>query len=205
MICYIKLMVKKKSSRTNKVKHVSVSPTHIMIKRSILGYAVLVFFLFATVTMSWYLVDRMIASRTSQTRVDRISAIYTSFNLGDSYRGASSNVFGDKRVYDWDKSRTYSSSIEYGHNDTVSNTYADLKKKVEAAGFKYFQTEYEGSIAQITEFKSDNGEYVRVSVESSEVRDMTTYGTPTSVTDIIDTNAAPSYVTIKVNLDDNNE
>jgi len=198
-------MVKKKSSRTNKVKHVSVSPTHIMIKRSILGYAVLVFFLFATVTMSWYLVDRMIASRTSQTRVDRISAIYTSFNLGDSYRGASSNVFGDKRVYDWDKSRTYSSSIEYGHNDTVSNTYADLKKKVEAAGFKYFQTEYEGSIAQITEFKSDNGEYVRVSVESSEVRDMTTYGTPTSVTDIIDTNAAPSYVTIKVNLDDNNE
>jgi len=204
-MCYIKLMVKKKSSRTNKVKHVSVSPTHIMIKRSILGYAVLVFFLFATVTMSWYLVDRMIASRTSQTRVDRISAIYTSFNLGDSYRGASSNVFGDKRVYDWDKSRTYSSSIEYGHNDTVSNTYADLKKKVEAAGFKYFQTEYEGSIAQITEFKSDNGEYVRVSVESSEVRDMTTYGTPTSVTDIIDTNAAPSYVTIKVNLDDNNE
>ena len=198
-------MAKKKSSRTNKVKHVSVSPTHIMIKRSILGYAVLVFFLFATVTMSWYLVDRMIASRTSQTRVDRISAIYTSFNLGDSYRGASSNVFGDKRVYDWDKSRTYSSSIEYGHNDTVSNTYADLKKKVEAAGFKYFQTEYEGSIAQITEFKSDNGEYVRVSVESSEVRDMTTYGTPTSVTDIIDTNAAPSYVTIKVNLDDNNE
>lgn len=202
---YIKLMVKKKSSRTNKVKHVSLSPTHIMIKRSILGYAVLVFFLFATVTMSWYLVDRMIASRTSQTRVDRISAIYTSFNLGDSYRAAASNVFGDKRVYDWDKGRTYSSSVEYGHNDTVSNTYSDLKKKIEAAGFKYFQTEYAGSIAQIDEYKSDAGEYVRVRVESSDVRDMTTYGTPTSVDDILDTNAAPSYVTIKVNLDDNNE
>jgi len=173
-----------------------------MIKRSIISYAVLVFLLFAMAAMSWYLIDRMVAASISQTRVDRISSIYTSFSLGDSYRINQSNVFGDKRVYDWDKSRTFASSVEYGHNDTVTNTTADLKKKIEAAGFKYFQTEYEGSIARLDEFKNSSGEYVRVRVETEAVRDMTTYGTPK---DIADTNAAPSYVTIWVNLDDNNE
>jgi hypothetical protein len=176
-----------------------------MIKRSIVSYAILVFVFFAMATMSWYLVDRMVVSRVNETRYDRISSIYTSFNLGDSYRIASSNVFGDKRVYDWDKGRSYSSSIEYGHNDTVRNTFADLEKKVKAAGFSYVQTEYQDSVAQIEEFKNSDGEYVRVSVENSEVRDMSVYGTPASVSDIADTNAAPSYVTIKVNLDDNNE
>lgn len=176
-----------------------------MIKRSIASYAVLVFLFFAMATMSWYLIDRMIVSRANQTRYDHIAAIYTSFNLGDSYRIAASNVFGDKRVYSWDKGRTYSSSIEYGHNDTVRNTFADLEKKVEAAGFSFVQTEYADSVAQINEYKNSDGAYVRVSVETREVNDMSIYGAPASVSDISDTNAAPSYVTIKVNLDDNNE
>ncbi|MEO5948982.1 MAG: hypothetical protein ABIP74_01135 [Candidatus Saccharimonas sp.] len=198
-------MAKKKSSSTKSAKHVSLSPTHVMIKRSIVSYALLVFLFFAMATMSWYLVDRMVASRVSQTRLDRISSIYTSLSLGDSYRIVTSNVFGDKRVYDWDKGRTFSSSVEYGHNDTVTNTFADLKKKVEAAGFTYVQSEYTESIARIDEYKDSSGEYVRVSVVNADVREMTTYGTPTSVSEILDTNAAPSYVTIKVNLDDNNE
>jgi hypothetical protein len=147
----------------------------------------------------------MMVARTNQTRLDRISAIYTSFELGDSYRIAASDVFGDKRVYEWEKGRTYASRVEYGHNDTVSNTFADLKRKIESAGFEYFDTEYEGSVTQQYHFKNADGEYVRVSVESSDVRDMTVYGTSSSITDIADTNAAPSYVTIKVNLDDNNE
>jgi len=176
-----------------------------MIKRSIVSYAVVVFLFFVMAAMSWYLVNRMVASQINQTRLDRISSIYTSISLGDSYRIDQSNVFGDKRVYDWDHSRSFSSSVEYGHNDTVTNTFADLKKKIEAAGFTYVQTEYSGSIAQIVEYKDGNGEYIRVGVETSAVRDMSTYGTPGTVADIADTNAAPSYVTIKVNLDDNNE
>lgn len=202
---YIKLMAKKSKKSTQKIKHVSLSPTHVMIKRSIVSYAVLVFLLFATVAFSWYLIDRMITSQINQSRYDHISSIYTSLNLGDSYRIAASNVFGDKRVYDWDKGRTYSSSVEYGHNDTVANTIADLKNKVEAAGFSFVQAEYDGSIARVDEYKNSDGVYVRIHVENSEVRGMMTYGTPSSVSDILDTNAAPSYVVIKVNLDDNNE
>ena len=198
-------MATKKTSRAKRTKHVSVSPTHLLIKRSSVSYAILIFLFFAMAAMSWYLVDRMVVARISQTRLDKITAVYTSLNLGDSYRIATSNVFGDKRVYDWDKGRTYSSSVEYGHNDTVLNTFADLKKKVEAAGFSYVQTEYAGSISQIDEYRNGDGVYVRVNAETKEVQAMTTYGTPSSVSDISDTNAAPSYVTIKVNLDDNNE
>lgn len=198
-------MAKKKTRNTQKVKHVSLSPTHVMIKRSLVSYAVIVFLFFVMAAMSWYLVDRMVVAKTNQTRLDRISSIYTSFNLGDSYRIAASDVFGDKRVYEWDKGRTYSSRVEYGHNDTVSNTFTDLKKKIEAAGFVYFETEYAGSIAQQYHFKNDKGEYVRVSVVTRDVRDMITYGTPTTVSDVANTNATPSYVTVKVNLDDNNE
>jgi hypothetical protein len=176
-----------------------------MIRRSIVSYAVVVFLFFAMATMSWYLIDRMMVSRANQVRYDRISAIYTSFNLGDSYRIATSNVFGDKRVYDWDSSRTYSSSVEYGHNDTVLNTYADLKRKIVAAGFSYLQTEYVGSISQLDEYKNSDGEYVRVSVVTSDVHAVDLYGTPSKIADVADTNAAPSYVVIKVNLDDNNE
>ena len=197
-------MAKKKS--TPKTKHISLSPTHFMIKRSLISYAVAVFLVFAMVAMSWYLLDRLAQANVNQTRLDRITSIYTSLNLGDSYRVAASNLFGDKRVYSWDSGRTYSSSIEYGHNNTVSNTFADLKNKVEAAGFNYFETEYADSISQQYHFKNSRDEYVRAGVATKAWQEMLTYGVP-SQTDWqnTDNNAAPSYVTIKVNLDDNNE
>ncbi len=200
-------MVKKKTSRTHKAKHVTVSPTHFMIKRSIISYAVLVFIFFATVSMSIYLIDRIVVAREHQVRYDRISKIYSDLQLGDSYRIAKVDIFGDQRVYSWDKDRTYSSSIEYGHNDDVSSTFADLKTKIEAAGFKQFDTPYDNSVAKQYHFKNDAGEYVRVSVVPSIYQNMVVYGTP-SLEDwltITDRNTGPSYVTIKVNLDDNNE
>lgn len=177
-----------------------------MIKRSLISYAVIVFVLFALISMSAYLVDRMIVARDNQIRYDQISQIYESLGLDDSYRIDQTDVFGDKRVYDWDKDRSYSSSVTYGHNATVSATFDDLKKRVEAAGFTYFETAYDGSVAKQLHFKNDKGQYVRVSVVTKLAHDMQLYGVP-SVTDWnkADHNAAPSYVTIKVNLDDNNE
>lgn len=198
-------MAKKKTSQA-RVKHVSVSPTHFMIKRSLISYAVLVFVVFATISMSIYLLERMATSRIDQTRLDRISSIYNSVQLDESYRQVRSDIFGDKRVYTSDKSRTYASSIEYGHNDTVSNTFADLKSKIEDAGFKYVETAYDGTVAKQLHFKNDKGEYVRVSVVTKAAEDMAMYGVPTQEEwQATDKNAAPSYVTIKVNLDDNNE
>lgn len=197
----------KKMTKTKRAKHVSVSPTHFMIKRSLFSYAVLVFLFFALTCMSIYLIDRIVVARENQARYDQITKIYSDLQLGDSYRVARTDVFGDKRVYSWDKGRTYSSSVEYGHNDTVSGTFADLKKKIEAAGFKYFDTAYKGSNAQQYHFKSSDGEYIRVSVVPSDYQNALIYGTPDLDSWLATKNKdqAPSYVTIKVNLDDNNE
>lgn len=177
-----------------------------MIKRSLISYAVLVFLFFVMATMSWYLIDRMIVARTNQTRLDQITNIYTSFALGDPYRIARSDVFGDKRVYGWDAGRTYSSVMEYGHNDTPQNTITDLKKKIEAAGFKQFDTVYAESANPQYHFKNDQGQYVRVTVTSRYVQDAIIYGIYDNGDPLVNhKDEAPTYVTIKVNLDDNNE
>ena len=89
----------------------------------------------ATVLVLAYLTAGIVARQNNQDRLDRISSIYTSLNIDDTYTPTKTNVFGDKRVYDWDAGRTYSSEIDYVHADTVNNTVADLDTKIKAAGF----------------------------------------------------------------------
>ena len=196
-------MVKK----TSKTKHLSKNKTHILIKRSIVSYAVLVFLLFALTSMSLYLIDRLIAAKEVAQRRDEITSIYTSFNLdGEKYRAAKTDIFGDKRTYEWDSGRTYSSSVEYGYNDTPENTRAALKAQIEKAGFIFTNTVYEGSVSPQDHYKNSENQYVRVSVTPKAWQDAITYGTP-KIDELsgLDKNAAPTYVVIKVNLDDNNE
>ena len=200
---------KKKAPSTARAhtRHISKTPTHFMIKRSLLSYAVIVFVFFALLSMSAYLVDRMIVSRNNQMRYNEITKIYKDLNLGDDYRVASTNIFGDKRVYSYDSSRTYSSSVEYGRNASVQDTIDDLRNKAEQAGFSYVQTEYEGSVSAIYEYKNDNGNWIRIRAVPKEDQDDVIYGTSTfNSTNIEEISAmSPTYVTIKVNLDDNNE
>ncbi len=139
-------------------------------------------------------------------RKDKITAIYDSFKLSADYKLTHSDVFGDKRVYSWDAGRTYSSSKHFIRNATVKETSAELKSKIEAAGFTYFEEPYPGATFTELHFKSAKGEYVRMNV-SSKPRDDVLMGnqTPTAAQISMDPNAAPSNVTLKVNLDDNNE
>lgn len=144
-------------------------------------------------------------------RYDRIVAIYDSLKLGDEYQPVSSDVFGDKRVYEWDSSRTYSSSKEFVRGANVDKTIADLKSKIEAAGFKYFDEPYPNSWLHQYHFKSDDNEYVRLSVHSKPKWDISRDDALMKRADFsrafydADPNAGPSSVIIKVNLDDNNE
>jgi len=155
--------------------------------------------------------SQLITTHKNQARLDRIETVYSSINLDDSYRIENSNVFGDKRVYEWDKGRTYSSSIEYVHADTVANTTADLDAKIKSAGFAFTEEPYPGSVYKQYHYKSVNGEYVRLTVSSKPyddavynafIMDKNLSGINL---DAIDKNVGPSKVTIKVNLDDNNE
>ena len=164
----------------------------------------------ASVVVIALFTSSVITKNTTQARLDRINGIYASLNVGDSYRLTHSNVFGDKRVYEWDAGRTYSSEIEYVHGDTVSNTVADLDQKIKAAGFVKFDEPYPGSTSIQYHYKSAKGEYVRLTVGSKPYNDAWANATamkqevPQSVYDM-DKNAGPSQVILKVNLDDNNE
>ena len=198
------LRVRKKSLHPK--KHVQTTPTHFVLRRSLLVYVILVFVLFSTLAMSIYLIDRLVISKQHTDRLNQITAIYDSLGLDSSYRAVRSDLFGDKRVYSWDKGRTFASTIEYGHNDTPTNTASDLRKKVENAGFTYIQTEYEGSINPTQEYKNAKGNYLRVSTMSGTIHNSIVYGDVDSKAPLIQhANEAPTYVTIKVNLDDNNE
>lgn len=194
-------MVKKKSQ----TKHLSHNKTHILVKKSIASYAVLVFVLFFMTALAGHALFGLSVSRTNNDRLERIQNVYNTINLDGSYRVAKSDVFGDKRTYSWDNNRTYSSSVEYGHNDTQANTLAALKTKIEQAGYHFTGQAYSG-IATQYHFKGANNEYVRVQVLPREYKDAMIYGVPSlEERPTFDTSAAPVYVTIKVNLDDNNE
>ncbi|MDB5177115.1 MAG: exported protein of unknown function [Candidatus Saccharibacteria bacterium] len=139
-------------------------------------------------------------------RRDRIQAIYANLNLGTGYTLTSKNVFGAKKQYSYDKGRTFSSEKDFTHDANVDTTANELKQKIEAARFKYFDEPYPGSIQVQYHFKSAKGEYIRLTVSSKPVDD---YVRSHHKTDDkffgMDKNAGPSNVIIKVNLDDNNE
>lgn len=203
----------KKTKRTQtkakraRSRHISKTDTHFLIKRSLLSYAVLVFLFFALLSMSVYLVDRMIVENSHHRRRAQIVSIYRDLNLGENYRPISSNIFGDKRVYSWDKHRSYASAVTYGHNATVGDTVKELSEKVKKAGFTQQKIEYEGSSSPVYEFKNDKGNWLRIRAIPKADRDDAVYGTKNyQFINTETTNAmAPTHVEIKVNLDDNNE
>jgi hypothetical protein len=170
-------------------------------------YAIVV----TTLVVAAFATAHVINAQRVNDRQERIEAIYSKINVPETYQVQRYNVFGDKRVYEWDKGRTYSSEINYLNGDTVSATFSDLDARIRAAGFKFIDEPYPGSVNKQYHYKSDNGEYVRLSVSSKPYDDMWRNATAMKqqvsdeMLDNSDKNKGPSNVTIKVNLDDNNE
>ncbi len=166
----------------------------------------------STIVVLAFITNNVIISQNNKERLERINDIYASLDVGDDYTHQNANVFGDKRVYDWDAGRSYSSQVDYRHADTVSNTVADLDAKIKAAGFEFIDEPYAGSVFVQYHYKSAKGEYIRLNVESKPYADAwynaAVMNKDMEVPDSVyamDKNAGPSNVTIKVNLDDNNE
>jgi hypothetical protein len=135
-------------------------------------------------------------------RRDRIESIYSGLNLDESYTVSSEKVSGKKVLYSWDKGRSYSSSRIYKHDADVDKTAKELRTKIEASGFKFIDEPYAGSNYIQYHFKSEQSEYVRLTVSSIALREAQRNREDISK---IDANLGPVQVTIKVNLDDNNE
>jgi hypothetical protein len=188
-------MVKRKS-RANK-RTVGSS------KEKIILISAIVFIIGSLVAITSYvLVPRVM----NESRKSRILETYAKINVSDEYGLRSQNVFGEKRVYEWDKSRTYSSSEDFIRGKNVDDTVKDLQTRVTKAGFKLIDHPYPFQ----WQYKSDDGIYVRFDVLS---KPRTEYFQNQSImkeaasssSDQIDPNTGPSLVTLKVNLDDNNE
>lgn len=195
-----------KKQPTHSRKHISSNDTHFLLRKSLFIYSLIVFVAFVLVSATAYTFVQLAEYRTSHTRLSEISSIYSSLNLDESYRIAKSDVFGDKREYSWDSSRSFSSSVEYGRNASVSDTFADLKNRIELAGFEQIEGPDYGPIARQDHYKNSDGQYIRVSVQSRAWYDAMLYGLETPAAQTPEaTEVGPVYVTIKVNLDDNNE
>ena len=153
-----------------------------------------------------YVGMRVVKVYSNQVRLQQIIAIYDNLKLEDTYKKQKVSIFGDKRTYDWDKSRTFASSVEYTGSSTPTDTRAAIRTKVKAAGYSFVQTEYEGSIQPIDEYKNTAGNWIRVAVMSQYVHDKFVHGDYDTNNPLINhANESPSYITLKVNLDDNNE
>lgn len=201
-------MVKRKSSPVKKPR----TTTKREKRSSFLVVAVAVIVILSVIVLgSWGIKATIDAN--NQARLDRIKDIYTSLQLNeDDYKVVEADVFGEKRAYEWDAGRSYSSVIRYVHGDTVNNTFNELDEKIRSAGFTFVDEPYPSLPSKQYHYKSEKGEYVRLTV-SSKVYDDASFNASVlnkSIPAAIDQdkavfNQAPANVTIKVNLDDNNE
>lgn len=201
-------MVKKKSSPTKK----NTTSKKLEARSKALTIAVATIVILAIIVLgSWGV--KSVVTMNNKARLDRIESIYTSLALSEEeYPVDKYNVFGDKRSYESDSKRSYSSAVHYVHGDTVTKTFEELDAKIRNAGFTFVDEPYPGSVQKQYHYKSEEGEYLRLSVSSKlyddAVRNAAIMGQDiaTVVDDFTDgTDKGPANVTIKVNLDDNNE
>lgn len=176
-----------------------------------LGIVAVITFLSIIVIGVWAI--NTVISVNTKARLDRITAVYDALQLdSNEYPVAAREVFGEKRPYEWDKNRTHASVVQYLHGDTVTNTFEKVDAKVREAGFEYIDEPYPGSVQKQFHYKSEDGVYLRLTVSSKQyedaVRNATLMGE--DIVTVIDqfeegTDAGPAKITVKVNLDDNNE
>jgi len=172
----------------------------------ILGISVVVIAMLAGLVLTLTIIPRV----TNDIRLNRINEIYSTMTLPENTYFNTQNIFGDKRPYEYDNSRTSSSSKTFVVARTVDDTVEILDRSMRDAGYTFFDEPYAGSTFKEYHYKTNRGEFIRLNV-SSKLRDDTAsnqqlmYGDFSSSFFKINPNAGPSSVTLKVNLDDNNE
>lgn len=222
-LCYYKTMVKKQQNpkKSSAKKVTRKTPVKRALKGAIQARKVTIGIIatmlaFAAAAVLAYLALGAIERAEVSERKDRIMAVYESLAIDqDGYIVQEVDVFGDKRPYDWDAGRTHSSSVVYSHGDTVSGTITELDAAVKAAGFTFIEEPYPDTPGVIQyHYKSEKGEYLRLTVESKPRAEAFQNANLMGELDRerieqirndIDPNTGPVKVTIKVNLDDNNE
>ena len=174
--------------------------------RIIMGSGIVVIALLLGLVFSLIILPRI----GNNIRLYRINQIYSSIQLPQNTYFNTENIFGDKRPYQYDSSRTMASVKTFVVAKDVSDTATLMDKAIKAAGYTFFEQAYPDSTSKEYHYKSSKNEYIRLDVTSKYRNDIASDDelmTGTLPTDFfkIDPNAGPSTVTLKVNLDDDNE
>jgi hypothetical protein len=146
----------------------------------------------------------------NDARLNRINEIYSTITLPQHTFLPADNIFGNKRTYDYDTTRSFSSQKKFVVAKTVTETFEYMDKAIKAAGYTQFEEAYPGSTFKEFHYKTSRGEYIRLNV-SSKLRNDAAFNELVMNKKFsedffkIDPNVGPSTVTLKVNLDDNNE
>lgn len=144
-------------------------------------------------------------------RAARVKEIYQSLNLSDAYVYKGGVIAGEQRVYNDDGTRSWSSYHEYIRGAPVTTTVDDVDQHIKAIGFSLQDIPYEDSIITERFYKNEKGEYIRLTAQSKPRLEYHTNATIMKLTpdqiaaNEVDPNTGPTIVTIKVNLDNNNE
>lgn len=202
--------VKKISKSSSKNAKITSRPWSVRFSIITIGiYGIVV----ATLILAAFSITILASNAEKNERISRIKDVYKSIAVEESCSeraGINVNIFGDKRVYPEDKGRTFSSSITCSRGDTVTNTAEYFDRQITQAGFTKIDEPYPGSVFKEYHYKNDDGVYVRLTVSSKPYDDTIQNetllnGSKMTIPENFDTNAGPSNVTVKVNLDDNNE
>jgi hypothetical protein len=195
-------MVKKSPKIITKQQHHTRRKQH----RALVGIVIV----FLALVIGLILVLTVPPKINNDLRLRRINDIYSSITLPSNTYFNTENVFGDKRPYPGDKSRSFASQKTFVVAKTVTETFNEIDAAIKKAGYTYFEEAYPGSTSKEYHYKTSRGEYIRLNV-SSKLRDdaasneVLMNGKFDDAFFKIDPNAGPSTVVLKVNLDDNNE
>jgi hypothetical protein len=144
-------------------------------------------------------------------RAARVHEVYESLKLPDDYIYQTGAIAGERRLYNQDGTRSWSSHQVYLRGASLGDTVSELNTHITEAGFKQIrQSEKTAAVAE-RNYVNDKQEYLRFKAESKlrleyyQNAHLMGLDTATIEKNAIDPNTGPIRVTIKVNLDDNNE
>ena len=193
-------MARKKSSPR---KHVTHNQTHIMLKKGLLVYAALVFLFFILFALSAFAVIESKKIYDNYQRQQEVMSIYQDLKLDETYRLDDMDVYTSTVADTSDSKHGQTSSITYGRNADRQATFADLEKRIKAAGFTKVDNPDHGELARQDHYENDDGEVIRVSIETAAWHEAMLYGTELPTPQSKQANIeGPVYITIKVGLGD---
>lgn len=189
------------AKKLTKQQHVKHQKLH----RIIVGLSIVVVAALLGLIFSLIIIPKVV----NDARLHRINEIYSSIQTPALVYDETDNVFGDKRAYEWDNSRTYASSKSFVVGETVTDAINTFDKSITAAGYTRFSESSPDSVSKQLIYKTSKGEYIFLRAVSKlrvdAFQNQLWMGGKSNDFSRIDPNAGPARVTLAVNLDDNNE